>query len=321
MEILTFTPLYKSVLWGGDGIARFKGITPVGHDVGESWELSPMEGSESVVDRGEHRGTGLNRLVELYGGELMGPRLMERCQGRFPLLVKIIDARRDLSIQVHPGDEMARRRHGCQGKTETWLSLYASRGASLLAGLTQQLTEQELRRRAADSTLAQVLRSYAPEPGDVFFLPAGRIHAIGAGNLVLEVQQASDVTYRINDYGRRDKEGNLRQLHLEQAVEAVDYDDWRPAATHVRAVAGQETEMVCDPRFRLTLVGVDTQMVLDLRGRDSFTILFAARGSVVVEDGRGSRVELTRGRTALVPASTPWVRMQGSGQVVTCHVP
>lgn len=323
MEILTFEPYYKSVLWGGERIARFKGTASKGHNIGESWEISPMEGHESVVtSEGPNKGRRLTELVAEKGSELMGDRLMARFNGRFPLLVKIIDSNADLSIQVHPDDRLAAERHGSLGKTEMWYSLSPAENAYLYAGFNRPMNPRDFRARIDNHTIVDTLSKFFTRPADVFFLPAGRVHAIGAGNLVLEIQEASDITYRIYDYDRRDAQGRARELHVDQSIDAVNYaDTYTPGRVpNIPAVAGRETPVLSNPFFTITIVGVDGPTELPLKGRDSFTILFVTRGQVTVTQPDGSSVTLTQGQSALVAASTPSVTLDGDGDVITSYI-
>ena len=197
LPIFRFEPIFKSVLWGGKRIAEFKGIASQGDHVGESWELSPMPGHESVVADGLFKGETLPQLLASHGKEIMGEKLYERYGDKFPLLIKFIDSTQDLSIQVHPDDALAGKRHDSLGKTEMWYSVLPTSTAYLYAGFSQDMNPEKFRRMVADSTIVDALKKYYTKPGDVFFLPAGRVHAIGEGNFVLEIQEASDITYRI----------------------------------------------------------------------------------------------------------------------------
>lgn len=208
MRPFKFTPLLKSMIWGGNRIASYKGIAVDRSDIGESWELSGVKGDESVVAEGEYAGMTLPELIGQLKGELVGHAVYERHGTEFPLLVKFIDARQDLSIQVHPKDLLARMRHGKNGKTEMWYVVSADEGAHLKSGFSKQLTPAEYERKVADHTLTDALCDYSVAAGDLFFLPAGRVHAICAGMFVAEIQQTSDVTYRIYDYGRTGRTGN-----------------------------------------------------------------------------------------------------------------
>ena len=214
MQIYQFNNILKPVLWGGDKLVAFKRLPSQEVPIGESWELSAMPGRESIVADGKDRGMTLTQLVQRYGAELVGEDVY-RCYGdHFPLLIKFIDAKRDLSIQVHPDEEMARRRHNSLGKNEMWYILDADKGALIHTGFKRSITAEEFDRLLADGTILDVVNATESKPGDIFYIPAGQIHTIGAGNLLVEIQQSSDITYRVWDYNRRDADGNLRELHV-----------------------------------------------------------------------------------------------------------
>lgn len=321
--ILKFEPIFKSVIWGGQRIARFKGIAPQGDHIGESWELSPMEGNESVVAEGPFKGIGLNSLIADHGDEIMGARLMKACGGRFPLLIKFIDSTDDLSVQVHPDDDLAARRHnGSLGKTEMWYSILPAEGAYLYAGFSRRLDADSFRSAVADNSIIDSLRRHDTRPGDVFFLPAGRIHSIGRGNFVLEIQEASDITYRIYDYDRRDAQGNPRQLHIEESVGAIDFNDIADdcETPRILPVAGRTQCLQSCPYFTTEVTGIASKTTLDLSGRDSFTIAIATEGHLTLTPAGGETVELPQGCTALIPASVQEVEIDGNGSLVTVHV-
>lgn len=320
LPILKFDPVFKSVLWGGTRIADFKGIPSQGDHIGESWELSPMPGHESVVSDGPFKGQTLPQLLDSHGKEIMGEKLYERFGGKFPLLIKFIDSTSDLSIQVHPDDALAAKRHNSLGKTEMWYSVLPSPTAYLFAGFSEKMNPEKFRRMVAESTIVDALARYDTKPGDVFFLPAGRVHAIGQGNFVLEIQEASDITYRIYDYNRRDAEGNLRQLHVEESVDAINYDDVAQEVKNVTAAPGHEAMVEDCGYFTTTLVNVDGEYSLPLAERDSFTILIATAGSLTVEAPDGAVTPLPQGQTLLVPASMPEVKLSGKGEAVTVYI-
>ena len=320
LPIFSFEPVFKSVLWGGKRIAEFKGIPSQGDHVGESWELSPMPGHESVVADGPFKGETLPQLLAAHGREIMGEKLYERYGDKFPLLIKFIDSTQDLSIQVHPDDELAAKRHDSLGKTEMWYSVVPAEGAYLYAGFSQEMDADKFRRMVADSTIVDALSKYYTKPGDVFFLPAGRVHAIGQGNFVLEIQEASDITYRIYDYNRRDAEGNLRQLHVDESVDSINYEDVAQEVKNVTAAPGQEA-MVEDCRyFTTTLVNVVGTFDLPLADRYSFTILIATKGNLKAVAPNGEEFPLPQGQTLLVPAEMPGVALCGQGEVVTVYI-
>lgn len=318
--ILKFEPIFKSVIWGGQRIARFKGIAPQGDHVGESWELSPMEGNESVVAEGPFKGIGLNSLIADHGDEIMGARLMKACGGRFPLLIKFIDSTDDLSVQVHPDDDLAARRHnGSLGKTEMWYSILPAEGAYLYAGFSRRLDADSFRSAVADNSIIDSLRRHDTRPGDVFFLPAGRIHAIGAGNLLVEVQETSDVTYRIYDYGRIDATtGKPRQLHVEEAKDAIDYKVY-PSYTSTPTDLGNGIEELvqCD-HFTVYALTIDGEHVFR-PVVDSFSTLTCIEGEMTVTDSNGCSVSLRRGESALMPACHKEFVISGKGRVIDAH--
>lgn len=321
-DILTFEPFYKSVIWGGDRIATFKGLPSKGSDIGESWELSPMPGHESVVADGPFKGRTLPSMLAEYGCDIMGARLMERYDGKFPLLIKFIDSSDDLSIQVHPDDDLAMKRHNSLGKTEMWYSIMPAEGAYLYAGFKNRLDPEEFRKEVAENTIVGSLQKYYTHPGDVFFLPAGRVHSIGRGNFVLEIQEASDITYRIYDYDRRDAQGNPRQLHIEESVDAINFDDTEATeAKNVKAVDSAATMVENCPYFTTELFGIGGHLHLDLSKRDSFSILIAVKGNLTLTGAAGKKAALPQGTTVLVPASLQAVDINGEGEVISVYIP
>lgn len=220
---IIFSPYFKSVIWGGNKICAYKGIDQQEPNIGESWEISAVPGHESVVADGTYKGLNLVQLIQRYGADSLGTEVMSRYDGMFPLLVKLIDANDNLSVQVHPDDTLAKQRHDSLGKTEMWYIIQADKGAKIYAGLNTEMSPDDYVKRVAENTFADTLATHNSESGDVFFLPAGRVHAIGAGNLLAEIQESSDITYRIYDYDRRDSNGNTRELHTELAKDAIDY--------------------------------------------------------------------------------------------------
>ena len=323
LPILKFTPIFKSVLWGGKRIAQFKNMPPQGDHVGESWELSPMKGNESVVSEGPMKGRTLPELMISDGEEIMGKRLYAKYGDKFPLLIKFIDSTDDLSIQVHPDDELAAKRHNSLGKTEMWFSVLPAEGAYLYAGFKKQITHEQFRAMVADNTIVDVLGKFYPKRGDMFFLPAGRVHSIGRGNFVLEIQEASDITYRIYDYDRRDAQGNPRQLHIEESVDSITYNDTEMTVDHFEPKAGEEIVMESCPFFTTTLMEIEGTTSLKLAERDSFSVVISTRGNAVLTAPDGSKTILNQGETVLVPASMESVDITASGdscEIVTTYI-
>ncbi len=323
LPILKFTPIFKSVLWGGKRIAQFKNMPPQGDHVGESWDLSPMKGNESVVSEGPMKGRTLPELMISDGEEIMGKRLYANYGDKFPLLIKFIDSTDDLSIQVHPDDELAAKRHNSLGKTEMWFSVLPAEGAYLYAGFKKQITPEQFRAMVADNTIVDVLGKFYPKRGDMFFLPAGRVHSIGRGNFVLEIQEASDITYRIYDYDRRDAQGNPRQLHIEESVDSITYNDTEMTVDHFEPKAGEEIVMESCPFFTTTLMEIEGTTTLKLAERDSFSVVISTRGNAVLTAPDGSKTILNQGETVLVPASMESLDITASGdscEIVTTYI-
>ncbi len=322
MKPFRFIPIFQSPIWGGNKIAAYKNIETDLPTIGESWELSGVKGSESVVADGEYAGYALPQLIAELKDNLVGRKVYERFGTEFPLLVKFIDARDDLSIQVHPNDELARLRHGKNGKTEMWYVVDADEGAHLKSGFSRQLTPEEYERRVADHTLTDVLCDYTVQAGDLFFLPAGRVHTICAGTFVAEIQQTSDVIYRIYDYGRAGKDGKPRKLHTELAKEAIDYTVLPNYRSHYTAAKNSETELVACPYFTTSLYDLDRPTEKDLSATDSFLVVMCLSGSGALIDDEDNETSIRQGETLLVPASTRSVRFKPDGamKLLTSHI-
>lgn len=322
MYPLEFKPYLREMVWGGEKIAPFKGIKTKQHSIGESWEISAVEGHVSTVANGPLAGRSLTEVMNEYGSELVGRKVFATTGTEFPLLIKFIDAKSDLSVQVHPNDELAARTHpGMKGKTEMWYVVGADEGAHLLSGLTEWITPDEYEKRVVDHSITDVLASHRIAPGDVFFLPAGRIHAIGAGSFVAEIQQTSDITYRIYDYGRLGLDGKPRELHIEQAKEAIDYDVYPDYRTEYTRVRNAETPLVSCKYFTTSLFDLDEPCAKNLSGLDSFVVVMcvAGGGSLIDTESDGQRhtVTLRQGKTVLIPATSTGIEFRPSGPM-TC---
>lgn len=311
----TFKPILKSLIWGGADICPFKGITPVQEGIGESWEISHVEGNVSVVDNGSLAGKSLDELIQTYGAELMGKKVIDRFGNVFPLLIKFIDACDNLSIQVHPDDELARKRHNSFGKTEMWYVVKAAEGASLYSGFSKQIDAEEYVKRVENNTIMDVLQRYEVKSGDVFFLPAGRVHAIGAGCFVAEIQQTSNITYRIYDYDRRDANGNGRELHTELAKDAIDYTLYPDYRTPYTKKENEGVELVSCQYFTTNLLEFDKPFTRDCSAVDSFVIYICMEGSAVIKDNNGQEINIHQGQAVLIPASTTLVEIIPSPSV------
>lgn len=305
----TFQPILKPVIWGGADICPFKGITPLQDGIGESWEISDVEGHVSVVANGDLAGKSLDELISTYGEQLVGKQVLARFGHTFPLLIKFIDACDNLSIQVHPNDELARKRHNSFGKTEMWYVVKAKDDAALYSGFSKQIDADEYVKRVENNTIMDVLQRYEVKAGDVFFLPAGRVHAIGAGCFVAEIQQTSNITYRIYDYDRRDANGQGRELHTELAKDAIDYTLYPDYRTPYTRKENEKVELVTCPYFTTNLLEYDQPIVRDFSKLDSFVIYICMSGSAVIKDNRGAEIRVHQGQTVLIPANTDSVEI------------
>ena len=314
MYPLKFKTIFKSVVWGGEKIAPFKGVETDQHNIGESWELSGVKGNESVVAEGALAGKTITELAEEYKGQLLGEKVYAKNGTEFPLLIKFIDARDDLSIQVHPDDALAGERHnGSKGKTEMWYVVQADEKAHLMSGLTKHITPEEYAAKVEDNTITEVLHDYNVQAGDVFFLPAGRIHSIGTGCFIAEIQQTSNITYRIYDFGRVGLDGQPRELHTELSKAAIDYTvlpDYKTAYEHK---PNQENEIVDCEYFTTSLYEIDQPVTKEMEGLDSFMIIICMEGNGKLSDNEGNTVTLRQGETVLLPACTKSFTLEPEG--------
>ena len=305
-----FKPILKSMLWGGEKILPYKGIVSDQKQVGESWEISGVKDNESVVAEGPDAGMMLPDLIKRDGAKLLGKANHERFGEEFPLLIKFIDARQDLSIQVHPNDEQAWERHQSKGKTEMWYVVDADPGSSLRSGFAKQVTPEEYEASIADNTITDLLAEYDIHAGDLFFLPAGRIHSIGAGAFIAEIQQTSNITYRIYDFNRLDDKGNPRELHTELSKDAIDYTVLPDYRTYYEACNDERVPLVSCDYFTTSLLKLTKQYDMQLADLDSFVILICTAGNGTVTDNKGNSVEIRQGESILVPADVDGLKIE-----------
>ncbi|MBQ7419307.1 MAG: class I mannose-6-phosphate isomerase [Prevotella sp.] len=316
MNYFKFEPLLKQTLWGGDKIIPFKQLDARMENVGESWEISGVKDNETIA---VGDGRSLNQLVRDLKGRLVGEANYKRFGEEFPLLIKFIDARQDLSIQVHPTDEIAHRQGKSRGKTEMWFVMDSASDAKLYNGLKMQITPEQYKQMVADDTICDALAQYTVKEGDCFFIPAGRIHAIGAGCFLAEIQQTSDVTYRIYDFKRKDKDGNYRQLHTQEASESINYtvlDDYR---TSYLPKQNESQLLVECPYFNTAVYDLTEPMDIDYSELDSFVILIGLKGegSLTID---GETVDFRAGETLLLPATIKEVRTEGTMKFLETYV-
>ena len=314
-----FEPLLKQTLWGGDKIIPFKHLKTRLENVGESWEISGVRDNETIVANGKEKGKSLNELVREQKGDLVGKENYERFGDEFPLLIKFIDARQDLSIQVHPNDEIAHRQGKTRGKTEMWYALAPTPRAQLYNGLKQKITPEQYKEMVENDTITDALARYEVHEGDVFFIPAGRIHAIGAGCFVAEIQQTSDVTYRIYDFKRKDKDGHYRELHTKEAAESIDYTVLPNYRAGYEPKLNEGVQLVECPYFTTAVYDLTEPMTLDYSELDSFVILIGVKGEGRIV-ANGEELEFKMGDTILLPATTEEVKVEGTVKFLETYV-
>lgn len=310
-----FEPILKPVIWGGSRLCEFKNIKPVKDGIGESWEISGVKGSISVISDGDLKGVSLSELLLGCKEQLVGKKVYEKYGNTFPLLIKFIDARDDLSIQVHPDDRLAKQRHNSFGKTEMWYVINAAPDAYLYSGFQKSITPDEYVERVKNNTFTETLRKYYVKPGDVFFLPAGRVHAIGAGCFIAEIQQTSDITYRIYDYNRKDADGNTRELHTDLAKDAIDYTVYPTYKTEYLPMPNHPVQLASCNYFTTNLLDLSLEINRDYSLLDSFVIFICIDGSCQITDDKGNSVVLKQGETLLIPADTNSVNVKPSASV------
>src|ERR1700761_6268509 len=298
---LKFKTIYKDKIWGGQKIKTYLhkdfGSLP---NCGETWEISGVKTDVSVVANGELEGESLADLLEQYKDQLVGKKVYDHFGNIFPLLVKFIDANDDLSIQVHPNDELAKKRHNSFGKTEMWYVIEADPGSTLISGFNQPVTEQIYLDKLNSGHLMDILNREDVKAGDVFFLPAGRVHTIGKGLLIAEIQQTSDITYRIYDFDRVDDKGNKRELHVEEALAAIDYKHYSEYKTNYTSEKDKSVHLVTCPYFTTNLLDYNTRTIKDYSALDSFVIHVCLEGSYEIKYN-GETYPVKMGECILLP--------------------
>jgi mannose-6-phosphate isomerase len=302
LYLLKFKPLFKDKIWGGDRIKNILGMnySPL-PNCGEAWVLSGVPGSETIVSNGFLKGNELNELVEVFMEDLVGEAAFEKHGNEFPLLIKFIDSNDSLSIQVHPDDALAARRGIGNGKSEMWYILEAEPGAEIISGFNRRMDVKTYLEFLESNKLTEILNREKAHKGDVFYIPAGRVHALGPGILLAEIQQTSDVTYRIYDWGRVDENGKSRELHQDQALEAINFTVPDSYRTNYRNVLNQTESLVDSPHFTTQLLSFNKAIRKDYTELDSFVIYVCVEGRIRVESG--SSIEtLKKGEVLLIPA-------------------
>jgi len=306
---IKFHPQYKYRLWGGSKLSTILNKEGTPEKTGESWELSGVQDSLSVVSNGFLEGNTIEEICEIYMGDLLGDLVYHEFGAEFPLLIKLIDANDVLSIQVHPDNELAETRHNAYGKTEMWFVVQADKGSKLFTGFNQNLSKEKFLKHIEDNTLPTVLNEEIVEKGDCYFIPAGRVHATGAGILFAEIQQTSDITYRIFDWNRVDKDGKPRDLHTDLSLEAIDYKKHPDYKSQYDKEVNVSNKVATCPYFTSNFIPLNKIVEKDFAELDSFIIYICLEGKCKIEYDDSKIEELSTGETVLIPASMKSFRL------------
>ena len=316
---LLFSPRLKDKIWGGTKLKSIFNKAASGDKLGESWELSGYEGDESVVVNGPLAGNDLRELIEVYMGDLVGDKVFEQHGHSFPLLFKLIDANENLSIQVHPGDEVAAERHQSYGKTEMWYVVDADPGAELIIGFNEDCSRDTYLDALDNDTVEELLHHVPVSRGDVFFIPAGLVHAIGKGVVVAEIQQSSDITYRIYDYKRKDENGQERELHTDDALDVMDFTAATEPKVAYQPVMNEIVPLVQCDYFTTNLLQFDAALARNYAQTDSFVVYMCLEGSFVI-GYNDTKTNVSKGETVLLPAIIDEVELYPEGEVTLLEV-
>lgn len=313
----TFTPIFKERIWGGTKLKDYLN-KPISSEItGESWELSTVPNDVSVINNGIFKGKNLNELVDLYPEEILGTTVFNQFGKQFPLLFKYLDAKADLSIQLHPNDELAKARHNSFGKTEMWYVMQADKNARLIVGFKEDSSKEKYLQKLESNDILSLLNEIPVKKGDVFLLETGTIHAIGAGIVIAEIQQTSDVTYRVYDWGRVDANGNKRELHTELALDAINYKT-TSAKKEYEAIENKSISVVDCPYFKTNIISLNDQVLID-KTSDSFMVLMCTEGhfELILED---QKYTYQTGDTVLIPAILTSFLLKGTATVLEITV-
>ena len=311
-QLIKFEPILKDKIWGGEKLETFLNKKSTRKDVGESWEISDVEGDTSIVTNGQLKGKNLKELISEYTSNLVGDKIYKHFGEKFPLLIKFIDAKEALSIQLHPHDDLAKKRHNSFGKTEMWYVMQADEKANLIVGFQKEVTSTEYIEHLENKTLLDILNVDEVQKGDVYFIPTGRVHAIGAGVLLAEIQQTSDITYRIYDWDRPNPDGTFRDLHTEEAIDAIDYavqDSYKSAYSKKQ---NEASEIVSCQYFTTNVLPINGEILTNHQEKDSFVIYMCVEGSVEFQyENQTEKLQI--GETILVPACIKNIKISSDG--------
>lgn len=298
---LKFHPILKQKIWGGNKLKTALKKPSENGSIGESWEISTVDDEISIVSNGELAGTNLMELIKLYKGDLLGNKVYAKFKNQFPLLIKIIDAKEDLSVQVHPDDKFAKRRHNSLGKTEMWYVMQADKDAKLIVGFNKKTNKTEYQNYLRKERIEELLNYEEIVRGDSYFIQAGSIHAIGAGCLIAEIQQASDITYRVYDWNRKDGNGKTRQVHTDLALDVLDFGSNQDFKLCYSKSLNRSNKIISDSNFTTNFLKIDKNIKLNYSKLDSFVIFICVSGSAII-NMEDREIKFSYGDTIMIPA-------------------
>ena len=319
---LKFQPLYKYRMWGGNKLRTALNKAYEGENIGESWEISDVQGDETKVMNGSLAGHTLRSLADKFKGDFLGKAVYEKFGNEFPLLIKFIDAKTPLSIQVHPHDHIAKERHNSFGKNEMWYVMAADEGAEIIVGFDQKVDKETYTQKLEEGNILEVMNAEKTSAGDVFNIPTGRVHAIGAGVLLAEIQQTSDITYRIYDYNRVDKAtGKTRELHNDLAIDVIDFEVHDSYKTNYEKTVNARSKMVHTPYFKSNILPSSEPQKVDYSNMDSFVIHICTEGAYNIYFN-DEAYHVKKGESLLLPAQIDGIEIQpvGFSEILEVHM-
>ncbi|MCX7861876.1 MAG: class I mannose-6-phosphate isomerase [Bacteroidales bacterium] len=316
---IKFEPIFFEKIWGGSRLRSILNKNTISNKIGESWEISAVEDNISLVAEGFLKGNSLTELVEVYMGDLVGEKVYQKYGLEFPLLIKFIDAHDDLSIQVHPNDEVAKDRHHAWGKTEMWYVVDAEPDSYIYLGFNKDLSKEEFLNHLNHNTITAVLNKIPARKGDVFFIPAGRIHAIGKGVLLAEIQQTSDITYRVYDWNRKDEKGNPRELHIEEALDVIDYSKTSDLKIEYENQKNVSIELINCPYFTTNLFDMNQSIDREYIQIDSFKIWLFIKGEGYVKYNE-TQIKYNKGDVYLIPSEIHEISLIPANETIALEV-
>jgi mannose-6-phosphate isomerase len=314
---LQFEPILKDRIWGGTKLKTYLNKPITSEITGESWEISTVENDVSVIANGFFKGKSLNEIISEFPNEVLGTKVYEQFGKQFPLLFKYLDAREDLSIQVHPNDELAAKRHNSFGKTEMWYVMQADNDARLIVGFKEKSSKEAYQKSLENKTIIDILDTKEVKKGDVFFLETGTVHAIGAGTVIAEIQQTSDITYRLYDFDRVDAQGKTRELHVDLALDAINYNVVEAQKVY-STVENESNEMVSCPYFTTNFIPLDGKIKV-VKDKKTFTVYMCVEGSFELKY-KGESYTYKTGDTVLIPAEMALFEIKGKASLLEIYI-